>query len=272
MDLRLLPKLLLWGMLTLACLGTISTLLRIETDPIPALLKRTMEQQMAIQTALGFSREWMHWDGKELPEARMQRIKPYVNPESLVRIAAILSDKNTNLQDVVAVELISLSSHGYQRYKIRVRVIALNPDRTLWEVDVPVWVQAGKGAAITDPPLIHPLQNPPAVPEPGNGEVEASSGVKQRIRPAIESFLKAMCEGKDAESLFNYVTTGSKLMPLKGRLQFLSLDRLEATGVGPYTITVTFSVKDEATGFRLTQVWRLAVAEENEKFFVGGIE
>lgn len=271
MDIRLLPKLLLWGMLTLACLGTMSTLLRTETDPAIAFLQRTAEQQIAIQTAIGFTREWMYWNGEELPETRMQRLQPYVNPEALVRIAAIQSDPKTNGQQVVAVELISLSSQG-SRFTIRIRVIALNPARSLWEVDVPVWVQAAKGAAITDPPLIRPLQGPPDVPESGSSEVAASSEVKERMRPAIERFLKVMCEGKDADSLFNYVTTGSKLMPLQGRLGFLSLDRLEVTGVGPYTATVTFSVQDEATGFRFTQVWRLAVAEENKKFFVGAVK
>lgn len=272
MDVRLLPKLLLWAMLIVSCLGAVSTLLRTEPDPTPVILKRTMEQQMAIHTALSFAREWMRWDGEELPEARIQRLKPYVNPDALVRVAALQSEQKTKRQEVIAAEFVSSSSNGGSRYAIRVRVIAANPERVVWEVDVPVWAQTGKGATVTAPPLIRSPQEPPAVPETASGEPAASADVKQRMRPAIESFLKAMCEGRDTESLFNYVTTGAKLKPLEGRLRFLTLERLEAAGVGPYKVTVTFSVQDAATGFRVTQVWKLAVTEENQKFFVGSVE
>lgn len=272
MDLRWFPKLLLWCMLTLSSLGAVSMLLRTETDPTPALLKRTTEQQMAIHTALNFAREWMRWYGEELPEARMQRLKPYVNPDALDRIAALQSEQKTKRQEVIASEFLSLSSSSGFRQTVRVRVIALNPDRVVWELDVPVWAQTGKGAAVTSPPLIRSSQEPPIVPEAGSGETTASGEVKQRMRPALESFLKAMCEGKDAESLFNYVTTGANLKPLGGRLRFLSLERLEASGTGPYKVAVTFSAQDAATGFRLTQVWRLTVTEENQKFFVAAVE
>ncbi|MBN2981811.1 conjugal transfer protein [Cohnella algarum] len=272
MDVRLLPKLLLWAMLIVSSLGAVSTVLRTETDPTPAILKKTTEQQMAVHTALSFAREWMRWDGEELPEARMHRLKPYVNPDDLVRIAALQPEQKTKRQEVIAAEFVSSSSSGGPRYAVRVRVIAANPERVVWEVDVPVLVQTGKGAAVTAPPLIRSPQEPPAVPETGSGEPEASADVKQRMRPAIESFLKAMCEGKDADSLFNYVTTGSNLKPLEGRIRFLALERLEAVGVGPYKVTVTFSVQDAATGFRVTQVCKLAVTEENQKFFVGSVE
>jgi hypothetical protein len=270
-ELRWFPKLILWSMLTLSCLGAVSTLLRTETDSTPAILKRTMEQQMAIHTAASFTREWMQWGGEELPEARMHRLKPYVNPDVLVRIATLQSEQKVKRQDVIASEFVSLSSKGGSRYAVRVRVIAANPDRVVWEVDVPVWAQAEKGAAVAAPPLIRPPQEPPAVPMTESGEA-ASADIKQRMRPAIESFLRAMCEGKDAESLFNYVTTGANMKPLEGRLRFVALERLEATGTGPYKVTVTFSAQDAATGFRFTQVWKLTVTEENQKFFVGAVE
>lgn len=278
MDIRWFPKLILWGMLTLACLGTVSSLLRPQTDPMPDFARQAQEQNMAIHTAVGFAREWMQWEGEELPEARLLRLKPYVNPDALVRIAAIQSEQKTNRQTVTAVDLVSLISDG-PRYTVRVRVMATktsgsNTERVIWEVDVTVWAQAGKGAAVTAPPLIRPVQEPPAVPKTGNSEESASGEVKQRMRPAIESFLKVMCEGKDADSLFNYVTAGAKIQPLGGNIRFLSLDRLDGTvaGTGSYTVTVTFSIKEEATEFRLTQEWKLAVTEENQKFFVSAIE
>ncbi|MCY9668713.1 conjugal transfer protein [Paenibacillus alginolyticus] len=269
---RLLPKLLLWGMLMIACLGTVSSLVRPQTDSAPALTRGSLEQQMAIHTALGFAREWMDWNGEELLEARLKRLKPYVNPDVLALFTPLQAEQKTKRQEVIASEMVSFSSSGGSRYTVHVRVFVKNPDRATWEVDVPVWVQADKGAAVTAPPLFRPLRKPPAVPEQGNGEKATSAEVKQRMRPAIESFLKAICEGRDAESLFNYVTTGSHLIPLAGRLRFVSLDQLDATGVGPYAVTVTFSAKDEATGFRFTQVWKLTVTEENQKFFVGAIK
>lgn len=272
MDLRWFPKLLLWGMLTISCLGAVSTLLRTEVDPAPLLLKRTTEQQMAIHTALNFAREWMHWDGEELPEARVKRLKPYVNPESLARTAVLQSKQKTKRQEVIAAEFVSLTSGNGSRYSVRVRVIAANPERIVWEVDVPVWAQAGKGAAVTAPPVSRPPREPPAAPETQIEEANVPADVKQRMRPALESFLKAMCEGKDAESLFNYITTGTTLKPLEGRLRFLSLERLEATGSGPYKVTVFFSVQDALSGFQFTQVWMLTVTEENQKFFVGAVE
>ncbi|MEB3102856.1 conjugal transfer protein [Ferviditalea candida] len=267
----LLPRLLLWSMLTVSCLGAASTLLKTETDPSQAILKRSMEQQMAVQTAVSFAREWMRWDGEELPEARIQRLKPYVSPEALNRVAALQSEQKTNRQNVIASEFMSLASASGSRHTVRIRVIALNPERLVWEVDVPVWAESGKGAAVTAPPLIRPLSEAPVVTEPGNAETSASGEMKQRMRPVIESFLKAVCEGKDAESLSNYVTTGAKLTPLKGRIRFVAMERLDATGAGPYAVTVTFLAKDEAAGFRLTQIWKLTVTEENGKFFVSGI-
>lgn len=272
MDMRLLAKLLLWSMLTLSCLGTISTIWRIETEPTPTLLQRTMEQQMAIQTALGFSREWMYWDGEELPEARMQRLKPYVNPDALVRISTLQLEQKANRQQVISTDFVSFSSSVGANHTIRIRVIALNPKRVMWEIDVPVWVQVDKGAAVTVPPTILPLKEPPTVPEVKSVEAESSTELKQRMRPAIESFLKAMCEGEDADSLYNYVTTDAKLTPLNGRLRFLALEKLEATGEGPYSVAVTFSVQDEATSFRFTQLWTLTVTEENQKFFVRAVQ
>ncbi|MFC0213821.1 conjugal transfer protein [Paenibacillus chartarius] len=269
---RWFPKLVLWSMLTLSCLGAVSTLLNTEADPAPILLKRTLEQQMAIQTAVSFAREWMRWDGEELPEARVQRLKPYVTPDALNRVSALQPEQKAKRQEIISSEFVALTSSSGSRYTVRIRVIAATPERVVWEADVPVWVQAGKGAAVTAPPLIRLPQEPPAVPETGSGESAASAEVKQRMRPAIESFLKAVCEGKDADSLFNYVATGSNVKPLEGRLRFIALDRLEATGTGPYQVAVTFSAQDAATGFRFTQMWKLTVTEENKKFFVGSVE
>jgi hypothetical protein len=270
MDKGLFPKLLLWGMLLLSCLGAVGTLLRSETDPMPLLMQQAAEQQMAVETAVGFAREWMRWDGEELPEARLQRLKPYVNPDALARIAALQTEQKSSRQQVLASELISYASRGSQLHAVRVRVVTTNPERAVWEVEVPVWTQASRGAVIS-PPLIRPVQAPPVVSETGAAGAAASAETKQRMRPAIESFLKAMCEGKDAESLFNYVTAEAKLTPLAGRIRFASLEHLEAVGSGPYTVTVSFAAQDAATGFRLTQEWKLAVTEENGKFFVSGI-
>lgn len=226
---------------------------------------------MAIVAATGFAREWMRWDGSESQEMRMQRLKPYVDPDALSHIALLQPEQKTNRQDVIASELMSLTNKSGSRYTVRLRVIALNPERVVWEVEVPVWSVVGMGAVVTGPPLIRPLSEPTVVPTPESTEASASGEVKQRMRPVIESFLKAICEGKNAESLSNYVTTGVKLTPLDGRIQFQSLEQLDATGTDPYTVTVTFFAKDGATGFRLTQIWKLSVTEENGKFFVDGI-
>lgn len=271
LEFRWVPKLLLWIMLMFSCLGAVSTLFRTETDPVPALLTRTAEQQMAIQTALGFAREWMFWDGGELPEERVQRLQPYVNPDALARVAALQAESNTRSQQVMASECLTIAASGGSSYRVRVRVIVANPERMMWEVEVPVWVQATKGAAVTDPPIIRSLQEPPIVPKIPQAAA-ASAAVKERMRSAMESFLKAICESKDAGSLLNYVTADAKMVPLNGRLRFVTLDRLEATGEGPYDVTVSFTIEDASTGFRLAQVWRMKVTEENQKFFVAAMQ
>lgn len=271
MEFRWFPKLLLWGMLAFSCLGAVATLLKTEADPLPTMLKRSTEQQMAIHAALGFTREWMHWDGEELMENRMKRLQPYVNPDSLVRMATLQTEKRTNRQDVIATEFVSLSTSNGSHYTVRVRVIALNPERIQWEADVLVWAQFEKGAAIAEPPLFRPLQEPSPIPEMRKSEASASSDTKQRMRPVVENFLRSMCEGEDVGSLFNYMTTTAKLTPLEGRLLFVKLERLEATGANPYQVTVTFSVEDVETGFQMIQVWKLGVTEENGKFFVDSL-
>ncbi len=272
MELRWLPKLLLWGMLTLSCLGAVGTLLRTETDPAPDLLARTAEQQMAIETALGFTREWMHWDREELPEARMQRMKAYVQPDALARLAALQAGATGRSQQVEATEFLSVKNGGGPHFRVHVRVIVLIPERTIWEVAVPVWAQAARGAAVADPPTIQPLREPAVVPDRQVQNEAAPTATKERMRPVLESFLKAMCEGREASNLSNYVTAEARLTPLDGRLRFVSLERLEATGTGPYNVAVSFTAEDAATGFRWPQVWRLTITEENQKFFVASVE
>lgn len=266
---RLLPKLLLWIMLTISCLGTIASFVQPEQDLSATWLQQSLQQQVAVETAAGFVREWMSWNGDELPELRQARLKPYVSLDKLAQVALVQAEQKTSRQEVNAVELISLAGSG-PRFTVHLRVTVANPNRAMWVAEVPLWVQAGKGAAVTAPPLLRLPQELPAVPEGDKGEA-ASSEAKQRMRPAIESFLKAMCEGKEKSSLFNYVTVNANLTPLSGRLRFLSLELLEASGTGPYTVIVTFSAQEETTGFKVTQVWRLIVTEENGKFFVDGV-
>jgi len=272
MEFRILPKILLWVMLVVSTMGAISSLLRPATDQTALSNQDSLKQQMAVYTATSFAREWMTWSGDELPEDRLNRLKPYVDPTALSRIGQIKAEQKTSQQKVTAAEFVSLTMNDAHLYTVRVRVVVMNPARTLWEVDIPVWVQLDKGASVTTSPIIRPLDEAPVVPESKTAELSASNEVKGRIRPAIESFLKAICEGKDAVSLFNYVSTGSKLNPLQGKVRFISLDGLKATGTGPYTVNVTFSVQDPTTGIIFTQEWKLTVTEENQKFFVGAIE
>ncbi|MBB6732774.1 conjugal transfer protein [Cohnella zeiphila] len=268
MTLRLLPKLLLWAMLTVSCIGAVGTLLRTGSEPAPARVERLTEQQMAIETAVGFAREWMHWDGQELAEARAKRLQPYVNPELLSSMAVLKTEKKTMRQQVVAAEFVSLAANNGSRYVVRVRVTAENPERITWVIEVPVWVQLSKGAAVTGLPVIRPGQDPPTVPPSESDGSKVSAEMKQRMRTAIESFLKVMLEGEKEEILSNYVTGDSHLIPLAGRLHFVSLDQLAAEGVGPFTASVSFTVKDTATGFQFAQRWKLSLVEENGKFFV----
>lgn len=272
MELRIIPKVLLWSMLVVSTLGAVSSVVHPQTDQTEAMNQATLKQQMAIHTAVNFTREWMTWSGEELPEDRLNRLKPYVNPTALARVGQIKAEQKTNQQKVVAAEFISSTVQDSHKVTVRVRVIVTNPARTVWEVEIPIWVQLGKGTSVTASPVIRPSQEPLTVPESNSTEPTASGSEKERMRPAIESFLKAMCEGKDAESLLNYVRTGFKLIPLQGRIHLISLDNLEASGIGPqYNVNVIFTVKDAATGMSFTQGWTLAVTEENQKFFVGAV-
>lgn len=270
----MLPKLLLWIMLMVSTLGAISSLMKPETDQAAWINQAALKQQMAVHTATNFAREWMAWNGGELPEERLNRLKPYVNPAALSRVAAIQSGQKNSQQKVIAAEFVSLTVKDVHVYTVRIRVVVLNPERVIWEVEVPVWVhsESGNGGSVIGPPVIRPPKDPLVVHEPEATEMAASSDVKQRMKPAIESFLKAICEGKDAESLSNYISTGTTLLPLQGRIRMLSMDSFEVTGKGPYTAKVAFTVQDMATGFSFSQVWRLTVTEENQKFFVGSLE
>ncbi|MCD1261284.1 conjugal transfer protein [Paenibacillus athensensis] len=272
MDIRIIPKALIWGMLTLSTLGAISSWVKPEADRAVVAEQAALKQQMAVHTATNFAREWMTWSGEELPEDRLNRLKPYVNPSALARIGQIKTEQKSDQQKVVAAEFVSLSEQDAPKVAVRIRVIVLNPARTVWEVEVPVWVQLGKGAMVTAPPLMRIAQEPFAVSEIKRTDPAVPGSEKERMRPAVEGFLKVMCEGKDAESLLNYVRTDTKLTPLQGRIHFNSLDHLEASGSGPsYTASATFTVKDAATGISFAQVWQLAVTEENQKFFIGAI-
>ncbi|THF74365.1 conjugal transfer protein [Cohnella fermenti] len=266
---RVLSKILLWGLLLLSSLGAVATLRQSEPDmPSKNLLEQIAEQQMATETALYFVREWMDWQGDELPEARMARLRPYVTPEALARIAALQNELKTMRQKVMASEFMSLSPGGASQYTVRIRAIVLNPERVQWEADVPVWVQMKKGAVVTGLPLLRPVPETSTVPVSATGEAAVSADHRQRMQPAIESFLKAMCEGTDEKSLANYVTAEAEITPLAGRLRLVTLDKLEAVGQGPYMVTATFTAEEAATGYRFAQAWKLLVTEENGKFFI----
>ena len=266
MDMKILPKLLLWVMLILSSLGAIASLTQTNQNTTAAWLPQMALQQVAVDTAIGFVREWMSWSGEELPEVRQARLKPYVSPDKLVQVALLQGEQKASLQQVLAVELLAVTGSG-TRFTVSLRVTVANPNRSLWEVEIPVWLQTSQGAAISAPPLFHLPQAPPTVPD-GNSEEATASSVRERMRPAVESFLKTMCEGRDKSSLLNYVTTTAHLNPLEGRLRFLTLDQLEARGIGPYTVTVTFSVQEGITGFHFSQRWKLVVIEQNGKFFL----
>ncbi len=257
---------LLWVMLILSSLGAIETLTRPQQEYTAAFLPQSIRQQVAVDAATGFVREWMTWSGEELPEARQIRLKPYVSPDQLVQASLLQVEQKSSQQQVLAVELLSLSGNG-SRYIVSLRVTVANPHRLLWEAEVPVWMETGKSATVAAIPLLQVPSIPPTVPEE-NKEAAASGQVRERMRPTMESFLKAMCEGKEKSSLLNYVTATSNLTTLEGRLRFLSLEQVEVRGTGPYLVTLIFGVQEESTGFRLTQRWKLIVVEQDGKFFV----
>lgn len=272
MDIRIIPKLLLWILLILSALGTVSSWLKPNTDSSAADNKLSLEQQMAQSTATYFAREWMSWSGDESPEDRQNRLKLYVSGTGLNRMSQIKVTEKGNQQRVIAAEFISLTQKGSHLYSVRIRVIAANPARTTWEMNVPIAVQLGKGSSVVGSPVIRPVSNPPILSTPEVQEVAVSNEVKQRMRPTIESFVRAICEGKAAESLVNYVSTGASLLPLQGRMKVISIDELLVFGNGPYTVKVSFAVQDPTTGFSFTQAWILQVIEENQKFFVSSME
>ena len=272
MDIRFFPKILLWMMLVLSSLGAVSFWIMPDKENQMLYGNQSVEQQMAISTAINFSREWMSWYGDESSEDRIQRLKPYVNNAILTRISQIKAAEKGNQQKVIASEFVALKQKGNHRYTVRVRVIALSPARTNWEIDVPVEAQIEKGATIMDSPVIRTQSVPPRFTDLAPQEPIASNEIKQRMRSTIENFTRAMCEGNDVESLANYVSTGSSFVPLQGRLKWVSLDGFEASGNGPYSVKIQFTVQDASTGFSFTQIWRLRVLEENQKFFFVSFE
>lgn len=274
MDFRILPKLLLWMMLMVSTLGAISSLMNPGTEQPTWIHQAILKQEMAVQTATNFAREWMEWNGEELPAERLNRLKLYVNPKVLSSVVSVKSEQKYSRQKVIAAEFVSLTTNDAQSYTVRVRVVVLAPERVVWTVDVPVWVhpKMKNGASVTGPPVIRLPQEPPVVPEGGASEANATSAVTLRMKPTIESFLRAFCESKDAESLSNYVSTGTTMLPLQGRIRMLNMDSIDVAGLGPFTAKVAFTVQDTATGFRFSQVWKLAVTEENQKFFVGSVK
>jgi hypothetical protein len=272
MSLRSVPKLIIWILLTCSASGAISSWLQPNAVSSNPDNKLALEQQMAQSTATYFAREWMTWSGDESPEDRLSRLKPYVSISALNRISQMKVMEKGSQQRVIAAEFISLTQTGGHLYSVRIRVIAVNPTRTTWEMNVLVAVQGNKGSSVVDSPVIRPVSDPPVLSSLVAQEPAASNEVKQRMRPTIESFVRAFYEGKDADSLVNYVSNGTIFIPLQGRLKVVSIDDFLVYGHGPYDVKVSFTVQDEATGFSFSQTWTLQVTEENQKFFVSSME
>jgi len=271
MGLRLVPRIMLWIMLTVSALGSISLWIRPEAEESQQAEQMMLEQQMAISTAANFIREWMTWSGEETSEERGGRLKPYVNRSDVARFSFLQPAGKETKQTVLAVEFVSLQRQGNGRYTVRLRAVVLNPARSIWYVEVPVGVRPEQGAAVMDLPVLLPVQEPPELPDEGQAEPHAASEVKLRMRPSIEGFLKAMCAEAVPGNLANYVDSDRTLIPLQGRVQWVSLDDMQVYGSGPYTVRAMFTVRDAATGTVFPQVWKLRVKEDNQKFFVQSI-
>lgn len=272
MGWRLVPKIALWVMLTVSTLGAISLWTRPETGDSHQTEQMMLEQQMAISTASHFIREWMTWSGEETSEERGGRLKPYVNRSDVARFSSLQTAGKETKQTVLAVEFVSLQRQGSGRYAVRLRAVVFNPARNIWQVEVPVRVRPEQGAAVTDLPVLLPVREPPELPDEREAEPPAANEVKLRMRPTIEGFLKAMCAETMPGNLANYVDSDRTLIPLQGRIQWVSLDDMQVYGSGPYTVRAMFTVRDAATGTVFPQVWKLRVKEENQKFFVQSIE
>jgi hypothetical protein len=274
MELRILPKIVLWILLLMSSLGAISFWRMPEPSSLNTDVNTMLEQQMAISAATNFAREWMSWNAEESPEDRLQRLEPYVDPSVVPRASQMKALEKGKKQQIVASEFLRLEQKNRPFYSVRVRVVGLNPERTVWEMDVSVWADRDKGTSVTAPPIIRPGSEPPTHPLPADvdSEPSVSNEIKQRMKPIIESFLNAYCEGMERASLVNYVTTESSLTPLQGRIQLVTVDGMKVTGSGPYTVNVSFQVEDPITHMIIPQRWSLIVIEENQKFFVKSIE
>lgn len=272
MSVRLVPKLLIWTLLIISSLGAVSEWTKPEMSDPRKIDGMIVEEQMAISAATNFAREWMAWSGEETPEDRSNRLKPYVSRSQLSRISPLQFASKGTSQKVDTVQFLSLRQIVAGQYAVRVRVTITNPERSAWELGIPVSVKLAKGSVITEPPAVRLSGEPPEWPLPAESEPPSSNTVKQAMKPTIEGFLKAMCEEKEAGNLVNYVGTGSVLVPLQGRVKFISLDDMQVNGTGPYIVKAGFTVQDGATGTKLPQVWKLRVTVENQKFFVQSIE
>lgn len=261
---RTVVKALLWGMLVVSFLGSVSVFAGRLKSARPAV-------SGVSETAVGafaeaFAREYLTWDGSEPADFREARLEPF--------LAAGLRNQGGFRVEIPA---------GQKQNVVEARVWEIKRIRPgFYLADILVTLSGGRRVVLAVPVgeknsrlFVYALPSLKPFVSGGDGRIfwGPSAGDLPGLKPMLEGFFRAYLEGRDKSELANYAADGARLVPMGGPARFEGLRDLRAYRLGEkggrYAVEVVAAVS--WNGARFDEQFTVFVISQAGKFYVDSV-
>lgn len=259
---RAVVKALLWGMLVVSFLGSVSVFAGRFKSARPAV-------SGVSETAVGafaeaFAREYLTWDASEPADSREARLEPF--------LAAGLRNQGGFRVEIPA---------GQKQNVVEARVWGVKNIRAgFYQADVLATLSGGRRVVLAVPVgeknsrlFVYALPSLKPFVSGGDGRIfwGPSVGDLPGLKPMLEGFFRAYLEGRDKSELANYVTDRADIAPLGGVAGFGRLRELRVYQAkeGVYTVEATVEVVFGTV--RLEEGFVVNVVPQGGKFYVDSV-
>lgn len=99
---------------------------------------------------------------------------------------------------------------------------------------------------------------------------QAQEDITEQMRPMATSFFRTFFLSKNTGDISNFFTASAEIpQPLNGKLEFISLDKLEVYGASrPYLVYATLKALESSTGMEMPLTFEMFITTENNRFLI----
>lgn len=216
--------------------------------------------------AEAFAREYLTWDSTESPEARQERLGPFLSSTLRNQERFRVEMAAAGRQNVVEAKMWDLKPVKEGFYQADVLVTLARGERII--LAVPVAAKDGR-LFVYGLPAVNPFR------AGGDGKVYwgPSAGDLPGLKAMLEGFFRAYLEGRDPSELANYAADGTRLVPMGGPTRFEGFRDLRAYRLGEkegrYAVEVVAAVS--WNGVRFDEQFTVFVINQTGKFYVDSV-